>query len=314
MSDIARTRRPFAEDALLTIHLKGNARLPMLTRPVRLDALPDDCRIDPPVGTGCDVHYVTRGRIDIQRADGVLTTASPGSLVIRHSPCGLALRITAGTGLFHLHFQFDEAEVTCSDATSDDATALPTLRLPATTSFRGHAARAMVASFALIREAYDAPDPVERLTASAMFLQMLVQVSRQARWAPSSVDASPLDSNALRSGVTLRPALEFIENTYGRPISAADVAAKLRVTPEYLSRLFRKQLRRSIGDVLAERRMEAARHLLGGSDLSVKEVAAACGFRDPLYFSRFFRQREGVVPSQYVARHLASGCTSTDAV
>jgi len=47
-------------------------------------------------------------------------------------------------------------------------------------------------------------------------------------------------------------------------------------------------------------RMEKARQvLLSEPDLRVSELAARCGFADPCYFAKVFRETLGCSPSQY---------------
>lgn len=46
-------------------------------------------------------------------------------------------------------------------------------------------------------------------------------------------------------------------------------------------------------------RLARACELLRAADCSIAEVAEACGFNDPFYFSRLFRRRVGVPPSAY---------------
>ena len=50
---------------------------------------------------------------------------------------------------------------------------------------------------------------------------------------------------------------------------------------------------------LIDGRMELARHLLRGSSLSIKEISARCGYRDPLHFSRMFHRRTGMSPASF---------------
>jgi len=49
----------------------------------------------------------------------------------------------------------------------------------------------------------------------------------------------------------------------------------------------------------AQQRIAAARALLGGSSMAVREVAARVGFEDPYHFSRFFKRHTGTSPRTY---------------
>ena len=53
------------------------------------------------------------------------------------------------------------------------------------------------------------------------------------------------------------------------------------------------------GEYVIEVRMEEAKHLLRESELSLAEISRAIGISDPLYFSRLFRSRTGMSPSDW---------------
>ena len=48
-------------------------------------------------------------------------------------------------------------------------------------------------------------------------------------------------------------------------------------------------------------KMHKAKELLEGGDQAVKEVAFRLGFKDEYYFSRLFKSKTGVSPSQWSA-------------
>jgi hypothetical protein len=66
-----------------------------------------------------------------------------------------------------------------------------------------------------------------------------------------------------------------------------------------LSRVFRKQYGCGPSAALELVRLERASTMLTRSNLSIGQVANACGFADPLYFSRRFRAVHGIPPSAY---------------
>ena len=78
-------------------------------------------------------------------------------------------------------------------------------------------------------------------------------------------------------------------------------AEALGVTPDHLSRSCRNATRQSALQLLHERLMLEARRLLAYTPMSILEVAAAIGYQDPAYFSKFFTRATGHSPSQYRA-------------
>ena len=58
---------------------------------------------------------------------------------------------------------------------------------------------------------------------------------------------------------------------------------------------------------LTNLRLQAAADMLSSeyNDNSISYVALQCGFRNPLYFSRLFKKKYGVAPSEYVRQRPA---------
>ena len=54
-------------------------------------------------------------------------------------------------------------------------------------------------------------------------------------------------------------------------------------------------------------RIEKAKRLLIASNLSVSKVAKECGFKSLHYFSRTFKQEEGISPRDYVSSYVENG-------
>lgn len=78
-------------------------------------------------------------------------------------------------------------------------------------------------------------------------------------------------------------------------------ADAMGVTTGQLSRICREAFGVSAIEAIDLRAIHEAKRLLGYSALSVKQVAGALGFEDEAYFSRFFRKRTGLRPTEYRA-------------
>lgn len=88
-----------------------------------------------------------------------------------------------------------------------------------------------------------------------------------------------------------------------RRLSTAGIAAELRYSPDYLGRVFRASTGRSITDAIHRRKINEARALLTRNELTVLEVADACGFRDVGYFRRVFKGLVGMTPTRFRRRY-----------
>ncbi len=93
----------------------------------------------------------------------------------------------------------------------------------------------------------------------------------------------------------------FTDSTY----SVEAFIAKLPLNYDYVRKLFKRQVGMSPHAYLTGLRMNRARDiLLSGvtnrySNYTISQVAEACGYAEPLYFSRVFKQHFGVSPLQY---------------
>ncbi len=102
-----------------------------------------------------------------------------------------------------------------------------------------------------------------------------------------------LAMDRLPGGMTderLLPAMRDMDDHVTESVALADIAGRAKLSPEHFHRLFRAQFHTTPFLYLLRRRMAQAHRLLVEGNASVKEVAAACGYADPYYFSRVFRQ------------------------
>jgi transcriptional regulator GlxA family with amidase domain len=87
-----------------------------------------------------------------------------------------------------------------------------------------------------------------------------------------------------------------MEDNLEDPVSPPDLAADAGMSTRQLERLFRRYLNRSPKRHYMELRLEKARTLLLQTDMSVIDVALACGFASPSHFSKCYRAQFGRTP------------------
>jgi len=91
--------------------------------------------------------------------------------------------------------------------------------------------------------------------------------------------------------------IQKMERSTEDPISPSELARSVNMSTRQLERLFRRYLNRSPKRYYMELRLEKARNLLLQTDMSVINVALACGFTSPSHFSKCYRNAFGHPPS-----------------
>jgi AraC family transcriptional activator of pobA len=120
---------------------------------------------------------------------------------------------------------------------------------------------------------------------------LLVEVSRIA--------ADVSDDLALRGEPQLAAVFDAIEAGFRGPLSLADVAATVGLTPGHLTTVVGRKTGRTVQQWITERRMVEARRLLADTELTVEAVGTRVGYRDPGYFARRFRRAHGASPLEW---------------
>ncbi len=93
-----------------------------------------------------------------------------------------------------------------------------------------------------------------------------------------------------------------LQNLSNPRLSVSWVARQLRTHPDHLSRLFRQALGQPLAVYIHRQRMTRARELLDSSTLNIAEIGHVTGYSDPSYFTRLFRQLNGMAPRAYRER------------
>lgn len=93
-------------------------------------------------------------------------------------------------------------------------------------------------------------------------------------------------------------ALEAMEANVEEPLPRDALASTAGLSLRQLERLFKVQMRMTIGEHYLRLRLDEAMRLLRETDLSRTMIAVACGFTSTNHFSRSFRQRFAMSPGE----------------
>jgi|TARA_R100001143_G_scaffold947_3_gene2771 transcriptional regulator GlxA family with amidase domain len=99
--------------------------------------------------------------------------------------------------------------------------------------------------------------------------------------------------------------IQMMEANIEEPISPSSLARDVGMSTRQLERLFRRYLNRSPKRYYMELRLQKARNLLMQTDMSVINVALACGFASPSHFSKCYRAHYNTTPYRERGSHAA---------
>jgi AraC-like DNA-binding protein len=101
----------------------------------------------------------------------------------------------------------------------------------------------------------------------------------------------------------VQKAEQYIRNHFATLVTLREVAEFTGIGYDHLRHAVKALRGRSLVQYLSEVRIERAKTLLVHSQLSLKQIASLCGFRDEYYFSAVFHRFTRVPPGRYRSQH-----------
>lgn len=125
-----------------------------------------------------------------------------------------------------------------------------------------------------------------RAQGSAILKQLLLKV------------IETVDENALPARMV--EALDsYIRENAGDDISNTEIGAIFGYHPFYVSKVLKDRKGTTLRQYIIAYRLKLAKKLLDESGKSVNEIAEECGFNDPSYFTKTFKNSFGMTPKDY---------------
>lgn len=123
------------------------------------------------------------------------------------------------------------------------------------------------------------------------FNQLLVLISRY-RNHKSEIEFS-------RSYSFIQDIAKYISANVESDLSLDALACRFALSPNHLSKQFKKITGVGLNDFINISRVTAAEKLLVSTNMSITEIASACGFSDSNYFASVFKKFKGITPKKY---------------
>ena len=122
----------------------------------------------------------------------------------------------------------------------------------------------------------------------------LVQLLREQKTAPGERIAAPNGENEI-----IRLAQQYVSTHVREKLSVPQVAEQVDVSPSYLTALFHKHLDISPGEYVRRVKLQESKRMIREEKMNFTEIAAALQYSTVHHYSRQFKEKFGITPSEY---------------
>ena len=117
-------------------------------------------------------------------------------------------------------------------------------------------------------------------------------------------------SDSEKDAVSL--AKKYITINVSLSLSGKDVADYVHLSPEYFTKLFKKEVGQNIKSYILQVKVEIAKDLLGNPNIPISMVALDLGYSNFSHFTQVFKKLEGITPTDYRKNILGDNSFPSD--
>jgi len=131
---------------------------------------------------------------------------------------------------------------------------------------------------------------------NSLLTQFLIFLLRNADTADTRLKAS----NSVHSeNEIIRRAQQYVSAHIREKLSVPTVARMVDVSPSYLTALFHKNLQISPGEYIRRVKLQESKQMIRENSMNFSEIAAALQYSTVHHFSRQFKDKFGITPTEY---------------
>lgn len=134
-----------------------------------------------------------------------------------------------------------------------------------------------------------------KVACACRLMEAFVEIAREA----VSAEALERMPGIPQSYRKVHELLGYLNANYPKDISGKMIEEEFSCNFDYLNRVFKKTIGKTIFVYLNEIRIQHAKELLGTTSMKIAAIGYRVGFRDECYFNKVFKKYTGVSPGQY---------------
>lgn len=93
--------------------------------------------------------------------------------------------------------------------------------------------------------------------------------------------------------------LNYVNNNYDKDLTLSGLSEQMNVSPNYISRIFKDEVGKTLFNYINEVRVEQAKKLMHQQELKIYEIGEKVGFKSSVHFNIVFNKLTGCSPKQY---------------
>lgn len=118
-----------------------------------------------------------------------------------------------------------------------------------------------------------------------------------------SQELSTKSTTFTKSYTAVLDAIEYINKNFRQRLSLDEISSNAGFSRYHFSRIFKENTGQTIIEHINTKRCEYAGILLRDTSFTVSEISFECGFDNPSYFAKTFKNIYGLLPSEYRQKH-----------
>jgi YesN/AraC family two-component response regulator len=132
----------------------------------------------------------------------------------------------------------------------------------------------------------------------SLVMKLLILLHREINEEIPNLNSQEFSFKSREKKSLVEAITKYLTNNYIEDISLYTLSKNMYLSPVYISKIFKELMGDSPINYLIRIRLSKAKELLQKSNLSIKEISEAVGYKDPYYFSKLYKKYYGISPSK----------------
>ena len=139
---------------------------------------------------------------------------------------------------------------------------------------------------------------IDLMLIESYMIQIILLTARSSKNTLTNIDYRSISENSGKLVYLIR---KYVERNIEKPITVNGIADSLGYSIYHISHIFKEKMNLTLQDYISDKKTARAIELMKKGGFTLTEISDKLGFTSLQSFSRYFKHKVGVSPSQFVA-------------